>query len=307
MTDKKLFFIYNPRAGKGKIKNHLLEIIDVFVKKGYEVTTYPTQCQGDAIRAARERNVGYDLVVCSGGDGTLDEVVTGMIASGEILPLGYVPAGSTNDFANSLRLPKNMIKSAQIAVGCVEFPCDIGTFNDDVFVYIAAFGLFTEVSYGTGQGMKNMLGHMAYILESMKRIPSFRAYQMKFSYENTAIEGEFIYGMITNSMSVGGFKGITGNYVELNDGEFEVTLIRKPTNPLEINEIISALLNHDINTKLVHCFKTKKLCVRSLEPVAWTLDGEFGGEHKKILIKNYKQAIRIKVDEGFIDKKKRKK
>lgn len=299
MADKKMFFIFNPRAGKAQIKNHLMEIVDTFIKGGYEVTIYATQFQGDAVRAVRDRNPGYDIIVCSGGDGTLDEVVTGMIESGESLPLGYVPAGSTNDFANSLELPKNMVKAAETAVGGKNFACDIGAFNKDYFVYIAAFGLFTDVSYGTGQEMKNVLGHMAYILEGMKRLPSFRSYYMRFAYDDTVIEGDFIYGMITNSMSVGGFKGITGKGVELNDGEFEVTLIKRPMNPMELNEIIGALLNRDLNTGSLFYFKTSRLQVESEEPVAWTMDGEYGGEHKEIVIENRKQALKIRVNKSF--------
>lgn len=299
MADKKMFFIFNPRAGKAQIKNHLMEIVDTFIKGGYEVTIYATQSQGDAVRAVRDRNPGYDIIVCSGGDGTLDEVVTGMIESGESLPLGYVPAGSTNDFANSLELPKNMVKAAETAVGGKNFACDIGAFNKDYFVYIAAFGLFTDVSYGTGQEMKNVLGHMAYILEGMKRLPSFRSYYMRFAYDDTVIEGDFIYGMITNSMSVGGFKGITGKGVELNDGEFEVTLIKRPMNPMELNEIIGALLNRDLNTGSLFYFKTSRLQVESEEPVAWTMDGEYGGEHKEIVIENRKQALKIRVNKSF--------
>lgn len=299
MADKKMFFIFNPRAGKAQIKNHLIEIVDTFIKGGYEVTIYVTQSQGDAVRAVRDRKPGYDMIVCSGGDGTLDEVVTGMIESGENLPLGYVPAGSTNDFANSLELPKNMVKAAETVVRGKNFACDIGAFNKDYFVYIAAFGLFTDVSYGTGQEMKNVLGHMAYILEGMKRLPSFRSYYMRFTYDDTVIEGDFIYGMITNSMSVGGFKGITGKEVELNDGEFEVTLIKRPMNPIELNEIIGALLNRDLNTGSLFYFKTSTLQVESEEPVAWTMDGEYGGEHKEIVIENRKQALKIRVNKSF--------
>lgn len=299
MVDKKMFFLFNPKAGKAQIKNHLVDIVDVFVKDGYEVTIYPTQSQGDAVRAIRDRKKGYDMVVCSGGDGTLDEVVKGMLESGEMLSIGYVPAGSTNDFANSLTLPKNMVRAAKTAIKGKDFACDIGTFNQDMFVYIAAFGLFTDVSYGTGQEMKNVLGHMAYILEGMKRLPAFKSYYMKFTYDDTVIEGDFIYGMITNSESVGGFKRITGKDVELNDGQFEVTLIKRPMNAMELNEIVTALLNRDVETGSLFYFKTSALKVESEEAVAWTLDGEFGGEHREILIENRKQAVNIRVPQEF--------
>lgn len=305
MQDRKMFFVYNPKAGKARVKNHLMNIVDIFVKSGYEVTIYPTQGPGDAIRAVRERRPGYDMVVCSGGDGTLDEVVKGMIESDELLPLGYVPAGSTNDFATSLKLPKNMVKAAMTVMQGKNFACDIGSFNQSFFVYIAAFGLFTDVSYGTGQEMKNMLGHMAYILEGMKRIPSFRSYRMRVSYGETTVEGDFIYGMVTNTVSVGGFKGITGKCVELNDGEFEVTLIRRPMNPLELNDIIGALMNREAKSEMLITFKTSKLDIKAEDPVAWTLDGEYGGEHQRVSIENYKQAVNIRVNKSFGKEKKK--
>ena len=296
MEKKKILFIYNPRAGKAKIRSNLLDIIDIFTKADYEVTAYPTQSKGDGRKAVIERKIGYyDLVVCSGGDGTLDEVVTGMMQCEKRIPIGYVPAGSTNDFANSLHIPKNMIDAAQVIVEGKTFGCDIGTFNDDIFVYIAAFGIFTEVSYETSQDIKNILGHMAYILEGMRRLASIKSYRMKIESDELSVEGEFLFGMVTNSTSVGGFKRITGKYVQLDDGEFEVTLIKMPGNPMELNLIMAALLNRNINTDCMYCFKTSALRISSEEEVAWTLDGEFGGEHKIVEINNQRQALSIKV------------
>lgn len=288
-----MLLIVNPKAGKAQVKNHLLNILDTFVKAGYEVTTYVTQCRGDALRVVKERPDGYDLLVCSGGDGTLDEVVTGMVKSGKSLPIGYVPAGSTNDFANSLGLPKNMVKAAEVVTEGKKFASDIGAFNRDIFVYVAAFGMFTDVSYGTGQEMKNLLGHMAYLLEGVKSLAAIKAYPMRFTYNDTVIEGNFLYGMVTNSVSVGGFKRLTGKNVELNDGELEVTLIRQPTNLVELNQIISALLDRNLNTEFIYWFKTARLQIESEEEVAWTLDGEFGGSHKEVLIEDYRETLQI--------------
>lgn len=296
MEKKKMLFIYNPRAGKAQIRSNLLDMIDIFVKAGYEVTAYPTQAAGDGIKAVTERKIGYyDIIACSGGDGTLDEVVTGMMQCEKRLPIGYVPAGSTNDFAGSLNIPKNMAQAAKVVVEGRDFACDIGTFNNDFFVYIAAFGIFTDVSYETRQDMKNVLGHMAYILEGMKRISNIQSYSMKVEYDDKILEGDFIFGMITNSVSVGGFKRITGKYVQLDDGEFEVTLIKRPANPVELNTIMAALLNRNINTDLMYCFSASSLRIYSEEEVAWTLDGEFGGRHKEVLIKNCMQALQIRI------------
>ena len=293
MAEKKMLFVVNPKAGKARIKNHLLEIVDMFIKAGYEVTVHITQDRGDALNVVKNREARYDIIVCSGGDGTLDEVVTGMVKSGKPLPIGYIPAGSTNDFANSLKLPSNMKKSAEVVLKGEKFACDIGSFNRDVFVYVAAFGMFTDVSYGTDQEMKNMLGHMAYILEGMKRLTALKSYQMKFSYGGTVIEGDFLYGMITNSISVGGFKRLTGKNVALNDGELEVTLIRRPTNAAELNQLITALLEQNTESEFIYWFKTSELTVEAQEPIAWTLDGEYGGEHKKVQIKDFKEAMQI--------------
>lgn len=296
--DKKLLFVYNPKAGKARIRTKLADILEVFARDGYELTVCPTQKREDARRIVAGRSKEYDLVVCSGGDGTLDETVTGMMQSGFRTPIGYIPAGSTNDFGGSLALPKNMVKAAETVVEGRNFPCDMGAFNEDVFVYIAAFGLFTDVSYETGQDRKNVLGHMAYILEGMKRLPAIKSYPMRVSCEDRVIEDDFIFGMITNSVSVGGFKNITGKNVKLDDGVFEVTLIKKPKNPVELNNIMLSLLNRAIDTKSMYCFRTAELDLESPDPVSWTLDGENGGTHKSVHIKNLHHAIEIRVKNG---------
>lgn len=293
--DKRMLFVYNPRAGKAQIRSNLLDIIDIFVKAGYEVTVYPTQAPGDAVAAVRERRTGYDIVVCSGGDGTLDEVATGMMQCEEKLPIGYVPAGSTNDFANSLKIPRNMSKAADIVVNGTDFACDIGDFNNDTFIYVAAFGIFTDVSYETKQDIKNVLGHAAYLVEGVKRLPAVRAYPLKIRYEDKEIGGDFLYGMITNSYSVGGFRGITGQDVLLDDGKFEVTLIRKPANPLELNNIILAMVDKRVKSEYIYSFSTSRIVIEAMEPLKWTLDGEYGGKHLCAEIVNRRQALKIRV------------
>lgn len=292
---KKLLFVYNPKAGKAQIRSKLADILDVFAAADYDMRVVPTKKRGDAEEVVATREGDYDLVVCSGGDGTLDETVTGMMKSGFMTPIGYIPAGSTNDFGGSLKLPKKMVEAAQVAATGRDFACDIGTFNDDVFVYIAAFGLFTEVSYETDQDKKNVLGHMAYLLEGMRHLSNIRSFPMKVTYDDKEIEGDFIFGMITNSVSVGGFKNITGKNVKMDDGVFEVTLIKRPQNPIELNNIMISLLNRDIATNEMYCFRTKELVLESKEPVAWTLDGENGGMHSVVNIKNLHQGMKIRV------------
>lgn len=292
---KKLLFVINGRSGKGLIKNKLLEIVDLMVKAGYEPCLHTTQDRGDATRVVRERAKDYDLVVCSGGDGTLDEAVTGMMESGARVPMGYIPAGSTNDFANSLGLPRDMLQAAQATVGGEPFACDVGTFNGDYFIYVAAFGLFTDVSYATSQEMKNILGHVAYILEGAKRLPSIKSYPMRVEYGEKVIEGNFLFGMITNSTSVGGFKGMTGKDVEMDDGLFEVTLIHMPKNILDLNEIIASLTNLKDTTDLIDTFRADEVHFYAEQEIPWTLDGEYGGDHREVEIHNCCRAVDIMV------------
>lgn len=299
---KKLLFVYNPNAGTGLLKPKVSDIVDIFVQGGYEVTIYPTQCYHDALRKVKSFEDDYDLVVCSGGDGTLDETVTAMVKREKAVPIGYIPTGTTNDFANSLHIPKNLLDAAYTAVHGTPFACDIGSFNDDVFVYVAAFGLFTDVSYETKQEVKNVLGHLAYVLEGAKRIFNIPSYRIKVSASDKVIEEEFIYGMVTNSKSVGGFKGMVGNDVVFDDGEFEVTLIKKPNNPIELNEIIASLIGMQVDSKYMYTFKTDQITFESIEEIPWTLDGEFGGEHDRVEISNMKQRLEIMVKEKSIPK-----
>ena len=302
----KVLFIFNPHSGKGLIRNDLLEIVDIMVKASYEVTIYTTQYQGDAISKVEKEAKNFDRIICSGGDGTLDEVVTGLIKSGVDIPVGYIPAGSTNDFANSLEIPKGMVEAAAVAVTDQRFPCDVGDFNGDTFVYVAAFGLFTEVSYQTSQELKNILGHVAYILEGAKSLHDISSHKMQVEHDGVVIQDDFIYGMVTNSVSVGGFKGITGSDVHLDDGVFEVTLIKNPRNPIELNEILAYLTSLIDDSDLIYSFKTNEIKFTSKEPVGWTLDGEFGGEHTELTIKNLQKRIEIIApiaQHGAIEKK----
>ena len=302
---KKLLFVYNPRAGKEMLKPRLSDVLDIFVKAGYEVTVHPTQAYRDAYYQIKEYEVGkYDLIACSGGDGTIDEVATGMMKRREmgkdVVPVGYIPAGTTNDFAKSLHIPRKPLAAADNAVKGVPFPCDIGKFNDSVFVYIAAFGIFTDVSYETDQAVKNVLGHMAYILEGAKRIFNIPSYKFKVEHDGEVIEDEFIFGMVTNSRSVGGFSNMVGKNIVFDDGLFEVTLIKTPKNPIALQEIIAALLIEQVDTKHMYTFKTKKITFDSVEEIPWTLDGEFGGEQDYVEIENVQKAMEIMVPENHV-------
>lgn len=294
---KKMLFIYNPNAGTGVLKPKLSDTLDIFTKSGYEVTVHPTQKSHDAVEKIQECGGEYDRIVCAGGDGTLDEAVTGMRLGGLQTSLGYIPAGTTNDFAASLGIPKDILAAADTAVNGIPFPCDVGEFNGDHFIYIAAFGIFTDVSYETRQSMKNILGHLAYLLEGAKRIFNIPSYKVKVTHDGESFEDEFIFGMVTNSRSVGGFKGIIGSEIIFDDGEFEVTLIRTPKNPIELNELLGAILMKQINPQRMYSFKSGEVKFECEEEIPWTLDGEFGGTHREVVVRDRRQALSIMVNE----------
>lgn len=298
---KKLLFVFNPRSGKGLIKNHLLAIVETFSKAGYEILIHPTKRPLDAKEIVMKKQGKTDLIVCCGGDGTISEVVSGIIETGSKVPVGYIPAGSTNDFANSLRLPKKMENAAEVAVSGQIRAIDMGKFNGRTFVYVAAFGAFTEVSYATSQNLKNVLGHQAYILEGFKKMSSIRAIPMKITVGDEVIEDSFIYGMVSNAKSVGGMKGITGKHVHLDDGVFEVTLVKKIRNPLDLNAILSVLVGIMKQSERVVRLKGSNITFESQEPVPWTLDGEYGGTQEFVEVENQKQIVNLVV--GKMEKK----
>lgn len=296
---KKMLFVYNPNAGKGFLKGKLSDVVDIFVKADYEVVIYPTQSYRDAYKKVVHMKDEYDIIVCSGGDGTLDEVVTGMMKRtvDKRIPIGYIPAGTTNDFANSLHISRDILEAADATVHGKAFACDVGRFNNDIFVYVAAFGLFTDVPYQTDQKLKNILGHSAYVLEGVKRLSNIPAYHIKVICGEEVIEDEFMIGMVTNSKSIAGFRNIKGKDVKFDDGEFEVTLIKRPKNPRELQEIITSLLVENFDTKYMYAFKASEIRFESKEEIPWTLDGEFGGQHEVVKISNKKQALQIMIQE----------
>ena len=294
---KKLYFILNLQSGKATISSKLAVVIDMFTKAGYEVTARPTQERMDACAAAKYAcGQGFDLIVCSGGDGTLNEVIQGVMRSEKKLPIGYIPAGSTNDFARGVGIPRNIIDAVQWIIDGKKYPCDIGSFNDKFFTYIAAFGAFTEVTYETSQHVKNVLGHVAYVLNGISRLKNIKSYHMKITYDDEIIEDNYIFGMVTNSSSVAGLLSL--NDFLLDDGLYEVTLIKTPGNPLDLQRIIHSLLNIDIDidTAYIKSFRTSKIRFECDDELQWTIDGEFGGAYKTVDVCNNKQAIELMAD-----------
>lgn len=300
---KKLLFVYNAKSGKTQIRRYLANIIDKFIKAGYYVEAYQTQSVGDAKRQIAGRGQNYDLIVLAGGDGTLNEGIAGVMRLGRRIPVGYIPSGSTNDFATSLKLPKDPVRAAEIAVTGTPAYVDVGSFNRDTFIYIAAFGAFTDVSYSTPQDLKNILGHSAYLIEALKQFGNvMTSHHFVIERDNgQIIEDDFIYGMVTNSISAGGIKGITGKDIVLDDGLFEVTLLKKPKNPLELQELITSLITQK-PCKNIISFKAAGIKFISDQRQKWVLDGEYGGDPKKVIIRNHKCAVKMKT--GLESKKK---
>ena len=297
---KKVLFIVNPTAGKERMKRYLMSVLDLFTKADWDVTVHITQAALDATNVAQKQGADFDMIVCSGGDGTLSETISGMTRLYRPPVLGYIPAGTTNDFASSLQISSNTMKAAQTVIDGHPQPVDIGFFCEErTFVYVAAFGAFTEVSYMTPQEKKNLLGHQAYMLEAIKRLTGLKSYRMRLTWEHLGeqreLEEEFILGMVTNTISIGGFKGLVGMDVALDDGEFEVLLVRKPRTPLDIASIAGYLIQREGENECVFKFRTSKLTVQSEELVDWSLDGEFGGSQTEVVIENKPREIAIRV------------
>ncbi len=291
---KTLLFIYNLHAGKGAIRPRLAGILDVFSKAGYLVTAYPTQGKADATRAAARLGPGYDRVVCAGGDGTLSEVISGVMEGEKRPVLGYIPSGTTNDFSRNLSLPRGMEKQAAAAVCGIPRPCDIGRFNGRPFIYVAAFGAFTDVSYDTPQEFKNTFGHLAYFLEGMGRIGSIKGYPLTVEYDGGVLRGDFIFGMVCNTVSVGGFKGLPSRDVRLDDGLFEVVLVRQPKSAADLQAILRILtLRVPSPDGPVAAFHTSAVTVTCAGNLPWTLDGEYGGAPETADIQNCRHAVTI--------------
>ncbi|MCD8094729.1 MAG: YegS/Rv2252/BmrU family lipid kinase [Ruminococcus sp.] len=290
---KKMLFVYNPRSGRGQIKNNLFDIVNVFTEGGYEVTTYPTLGKDDAYIKICEQALDFDLVTVSGGDGTLSMAVKALMELDEKVPLGYIPSGSTNDVASSLNISKDMVQAAQDIVEGDFFEYDIGQFNDSYFVYIAAFGIFTDTAYETPQNLKNRLGHAAYIVEALRRINTYKGIELTIEHDGVTDSGNFIFGAVSNSRSVAGMKFFLKDKVFFNDGLFEVTLVRTPETAIALQQTLNDALMNQLNTNNFLSFKASKVEFKSTEEVPWTLDGESGGSPTQVTVINRQKAVRL--------------
>ena len=291
---KNVLLIINPRAGRAKVKASLFDIVDTFTEHGMRVTVEVTKYGGHARDIAKYITTEFDMVVCVGGDGTLNEVIAGMIESGKNIPIGYIPAGSTNDFGTTLKLSKDLKKAALDICNGIERTIDIGRFGDRYFSYVASFGAFTRTSYATPQNIKNSLGHLAYVLQGIQDLPSIRAEHMVITDGcGNTYEDDYIFGAIANSTSVGGVISFKETLVSMNDGRFEMLLIKKPKNLADLNKCITALLSQNYNCNSI-IFATVNSCsVKCNNPVTWSLDGERADTDGNIDIVNIKNAVKM--------------
>lgn len=289
---RKLLFVFNPAAGRGKVKGKLFDIVDAFIKQGFRVSIYPTQHKGDATSIIKNEAGTFDLLVCAGGDGTLNEVVSGLMQSGKSVPIGYIPAGSMNDVGHSFKISRNIMSAVDNILTGKPYAMDIGRFNDRYFIYVAAFGAFTDIPYTTSQKNKNAIGNLSYYLEGIKKLSDLKEKRVKIKYNDKVLEDKFLVGLVTNSLYIGGFKNVNYEKTSLNDGLLEALLIKMPKNIYDLQMIVSALLSYKIVPNYMYYIQAPKLEIIS-ESMEWTLDGEYGGAHTEVIIENTNKAIQI--------------
>ena len=289
----KILFVMNPKAGTKKAQKYLADILGEFCGAGHTVITHVTAGPGDAIQAVIRYSKEVDLVVCCGGDGTFNETVNGIMQCGIHVPIGYIPAGSTNDFAASLKLPTQPIKAARAILEGKPVRYDIGQFGSRYFSYVASFGAFTKASYATPQSVKNTLGHTAYILEGIQELSQIRPIHVKLELDEEVIEDDFLFGAISNSTSVGGILTFDPQQEDMQDGKFEFLLVRAPRKMGEISECIQALSTQRYNCQMITFRSSSHVRVTADENMVWTLDGERAEGASILDIYNLKQAIRL--------------
>ncbi len=293
---KKNLIVINPCSGKKKANKFLTDIVDIFTKDGYMSTILTTTKRGDGTEYVSNYGAEFDLITCIGGDGTFNEVVAGLLSIDKKVPIGYIPAGSTNDFANSLKLSNNILAAAKTITAGKKVPLDIGSFNGRKFSYVASFGAFTETSYSTPQSTKNMLGHLAYILEGVTSLTSIKPHHMKIEADGVVYEDDYIFGAISNSTTLAGILTIKPEYVDMSDGFFEMLLVKAPKNIIDLTEIVHMLSTQNYNTDKITFVNSEKFIASTSEDIAWSLDGEYQEGCDEIHIQNLHHAIDIMIN-----------
>ena len=290
---RKLLLLVNPNAGQRRINKALTEVIAVFNEGGCEVTVFLTTGPGSGTGIVRDRVRDFDLVVCAGGDGTLNETISGVLEAGSDCPIGYIPCGSTNDFASTLKLSMDTVQAAKDIMMGAPVEYDVGRWGDRYFVYIASFGAFTRVSYTTPQNLKNSLGHLAYVLSGITEIPQIRSIPMHLELDGEPVEGKYLFGAVSNSTSVGGVFTLNPRLVDLQDGKFEVMLVRMVRDTAELAECVAALQNQTYDCAAITFRSVSRLKVHQDPALLWTLDGERAEGADVVEIENLHRAIRL--------------
>ena len=296
MNRENILLIINPVSGRKSIQTFLYKVVDLLCRHGCKATVYITAGPGEAANIAREYSHDFDRIVCCGGDGTLNEIFTGLIDVNTQVPVGYIPAGTTNDFARTLKLPKSITKAALVAIGGNMQDIDLGMFNGGkYFSYVASFGAFTKAAYETPQWLKNFLGRSSYLLYGVSSLKDIRTYAVSITADDKQIEGEFIFGSVSNATYLGGFMRFSKDFVSLNDGLFEVLLVRTPKTPMDMQAIVDSMLKRSYANKQVLVFKAKNISFTFSESVPWTVDGEFAGDVSEAAIENLNKAVRVAI------------
>lgn len=294
--DKKMLLVVNPCSGKAKMRTELLSVVQTFCDADYDVTIYTTKERADATKKVMTlKNEQFDLIVVCGGDGTLNEVITGLMNAKIKCVLGYIPSGTLNEWSSSINISRSIKQAAKDIINAKVITLDIGKFGDKYFTYTASFGAFTEASYSAPQDIKNVLGQAAYLIEGIKSLTNIKPIHLKFESAEKTVEGDFLFGAISNSLSVGGVVKLDKAQVELNDGIFEVVLIRKPDNLIQLQSVIDGILRHDLNREGIEFFHSNKITVSMGKDVPWTLDGEYAEGADTVLIENIHSAIELTV------------
>ena len=292
--NQRLLLIVNPCSGRAKMRTELLRVVETLSSGGYTVTVYPTKTRGDATDYVSNLSENeYERIVVCGGDGTLNEVITGLMKSGLHITLGYIPSGTLNEWSSGLGIARSIPKAAEDINTGKKIQLDIGRFGDRYFSYTASFGAFTDASYSAPQDIKNVLGQAAYFFEGIKSLGNIKPVRLKFKTDEREIEGDFLFGAVSNSMSVGGIVKFDESAVKLNDGRFEVLLIRNPDNILKLQPIIDGILKRDFDREGIEFFTTESITVTGGDGLSWTLDGEYAEGKDEIVISNMHNAIEL--------------
>ncbi len=292
---EKTLLIINPVAGKNKLKTTLYHVVEKICTEEENVTVKFTRKSLDAKEfAISAANDSFSKIICLGGDGTLNEVVSGVMEANSNIPIGYIPAGSTNDFSRSVGLETNLLKATNAAVFGKKTAFDVGSFNNDrFFTYIASFGAFTSTSYSAPQSIKNALGHLAYILEGVKDIAKIKPCHCKITFDGGSFEDDYIFGAVSNATSVGGVVKLDPQLVDMNDGFFELALVKVPKTIVDLNNIITSITLSDFSNGAIEFVKTTRVTFEFDEDISWSLDGEFASGGKRPDTKNIKSAINL--------------